>query len=506
MLICPDTLLVMAKSLIYLAHDNLNRRKGALREADPQSHEIVMVESERMLNSARWHRQRIFFMLSAARHFARELRSEGFTVHYLKAENTALGIKSLAENYRETIAATPSSYRLTESLTEIGVRFVPNDFFLTPRELFLDWARNQKSLKLENFYRWQRVRLDILLSDGEPEGGQWNYDADNRLPPPKRGHSWPEYPTHERDELDLEVIAEIAKLKLVGEIDETTWGTTRDAALAQLESFLNQAFSQFGPLEDAMTTQSWALHHSLLSPYMNVGLITADEIVAAALKRYQGGGIPLSSCEGFIRQIIGWREYINGIYWYFGPEYRNQNALESNRKLLPLFTDSRRTKMKCVGEIVKQIEDRAWVHHIPRLMILSNLAALTDVNPAQFLAWMREVFVDAADWVMVPNVIGMSMHADGGKMSTKPYVAGGAYISRMSDYCGSCDYNPKTRTDSDSCPFTTLYWHYLARNGERFKRNHRMFQQLSGLKKLQDLEETIRRGDEVISKLERGEI
>ena len=496
----------MIKSLIYLAHDNLNRKKGALREANPENNEIVMVESERMLKAARWHRQRIFFMLSAARHFARELEDEGFKVHYIKAANTSLGINSLARNYSEVIATSPSSYRLTKSLTEIGVRFVPNDFFLTPRDLFLDWARSQKSLKLENFYRWQRVRLNILMSGNEPEGGQWNYDADNRLPPPKRGHSWPEYPTHKRDAIDLEVINEIAKLDLVGEIAETTWGTTRAAGLAQLERFLEKAFHEFGPLEDAMTTQSWSLHHSLLSPYMNVGLITADEVVAAALKRYRKGGVQISSCEGFIRQIIGWREYINGIYWHFGPEYRNENTFASNRKLLPLFTDSQKTKMKCVGEIVKQIEDRAWVHHIPRLMILSNLAALTDVNPAEFLAWMREVFVDAADWVMVPNVIGMSMHADGGRMSTKPYVAGGAYISRMSDYCGTCVYNPKTRTEPDSCPFTTLYWHYLARNSERFKRNHRMFQQLNGVKKLQDLDETIKRGDEVISKLEQGEI
>lgn len=496
----------MTKSLIYLAHDNLNRRKGALRGADPENFEIVMVESERMLRAAKWHKQRIFFMLSAARHFAQELEKDGFKVHYLKAENTSAGIQKIAGNFNEVIATSPSSYRLSKSLSDIGVRFVPNDFFLTPRSLFLEWASQQKNLKMENFYRWQRARLSILMSGNEPEGGQWNFDADNRQPPPKRGHNWPSYPTHERDALDLEVIAEMAKLELVGEIVETPWGTTRQAGLAQLERFLTQAFPEFGPLEDAMTTQSWALHHSLLSPYMNLGLITADEIVAAALKRYREGGIPLSSCEGFIRQIIGWREYINGIYWHFGPDYRNENSLQSKRKLLPLFNDSRKTQMKCVSEIVGQIEDRAWVHHIPRLMVLSNLAALADIKPSEFLAWMREVFVDAADWVMVPNVIGMSMHADGGRMSTKPYIAGGAYISRMSDYCRGCSYNPKTRSETDSCPFTTLYWHYLARNIDRFKRNHRMFQQINGLKKLPDLDETIRRGDEVISRLERGEI
>ena len=496
----------MPKTLIYLAHDNLNRHKGALKDADPKKHEVIFVESNRMLTGARWHRQRIFFLLSAARHFAESLRKEGFTVHYEKSRDTASGISEFADNYEAVIANAPSSYRLTKNLLEIGVKFVPNDFFLTSRETFSSWANSQKSLKMESFYRFQRERLNILMDDGEPVGGKWNFDEANRLPPPKLGHSWPSYPEHERDEIDREVIAEIESLDLVGRLTDRTWGTTREAALAQLDRFLKDSFRDFGPYEDAMTSESWALNHSLLSTYMNVGLITPDEIVAEALKRFKRGGISIASCEGFIRQIIGWREYINGLYWYFGNEYRDLNEFSSTRKLLPLFSDSSKTKMRCVSEIVSQIEERSWVHHIPRLMVLSNLAALADVKPAEFLAWMREVFIDATDWVMVPNVIGMSLHADGGKMSTKPYVAGGAYISRMSNYCGSCAYNPKTRIQEDSCPFTTLYWHYMARNGERFKKNHRMFQQLSGLKKLSDLDATIKRGNEVIKGLEEGKI
>jgi deoxyribodipyrimidine photolyase-related protein len=459
-----------------------------------------------MLTGARWHRQRLFFLLSAARHFAESLQKEGFTVHYEKASDTASGIRKFSENFSEVIAAAPSSYRLTKSLSDIGVKFIPNDFFLTPREIFAEWANSQKTLKMENFYRFQRERLNILMEGGEPVGGQWNFDEDNRLPPPKLGHSWPEYPVHHRDKIDLEVIEEISTLDLVGNLTDKTWGTTREAALAQLDRFLKHSFREFGPFEDAMTTESWALNHSLLSTYMNVGLLSADEIVAVAIKRFKKGGVPISSCEGFIRQVIGWREYINGLYWYFGSEYRDLNEFNSTRKLLPLFTDSSKTKMRCVSEIVSQIEDRSWVHHIPRLMVLSNLAALADVRPSEFLSWMREVFIDATDWVMVPNVIGMSLHADGGKMSTKPYVAGGAYISRMSNYCGDCAYNPKTRTEEDSCPFTTLYWHYIARNSERFKRNHRMFQQLSGLKKLSDLDATIKRGNQVIKGLEDGTI
>lgn len=496
----------MAKTLIYLAHDNLNRRKGALKGADPSKHEILFVESQKMLRGARWHKQRIFFLLSAARHFAQELRNEGFIVHYLKADDTTTGIEKFSSKFTEVIAAEPSSYRLTESLARIEVRFVENDFFLTSRKEFIGWANSQKALKLENFYRWQRNRLDVLMDGDKPEGGAWNFDEENRLPPPKLGYKWPKYPEHLRDEIDIEVLKEIQELDLVGEVEDSTWGSTRSAALAQLKRFLTESFKDFGPLEDAMTKESWAVHHSLLSTYLNVGLITADEVVAEAMKRFRKGGVPIASCEGFIRQVIGWREYINGIYWFFGRDYRDSNTLNSKRELLPLFTDSGKTKMRCVSETISQIEQRAWVHHIPRLMVLSNLAALADVNPAKFLTWMREVFIDATDWVMVPNVIGMSMHADGGRMSTKPYIAGGSYISRMSNYCGDCDYNPKTRTEKDSCPFTTLYWHYLARNGERFRKNHRMFQQLNGLKKLSDLEETIKRGDFVIKALERGEI
>ena len=496
----------MAKTLVYVAHDNLNRNKGALAGARPETHAIVFVESQRVLNGARWNRQRLFFLLSAARHFAEELKDEGFEVTYLKAKDTASGIQSTSKNYDEVISVEPSSYRLSKSLSDIGVRFIPNDFFLTPRALFEQWSKSQKSLKMENFYRWQRQRLGILISNGEPVGGRWNYDDENREPPPKSEYRWPTYPSHERDSIDEEVISELSNLNLSGALDEAVWGTSRKAALAQLKSFLKKSFKDFGPFEDAMTVKSWSLHHSLLSPYLNNGLLTPDEVIREALKEFDKGNIPLASCEGFIRQIIGWREYINGLYWIFGENYRESNFLESKNPLLPLFENSQSTKMKCVSETISGVEKRGWVHHIPRLMILSNLAALCDVSPVELLVWMRNNFIDAADWVMVPNVIGMSMHADGGRMSTKPYIAGGAYISRMSDYCGDCAYNPKTRIEDDSCPFTTLYWHYLHRNRDRFKKNHRMFQQLNGMKKLKDIDETIKRGDFLIEGLLAGEI
>ena len=255
-----------------------------------------------------------------------------------------------------------------------------------------------------------------------------------------------------------------------------------------------------------MALDSWSLHHSVISPYINNGLLHPSEVLDAAVKAFASGKIPIESAEGFVRQVIGWREYINGMYWHLGPDYREKNGLHAKRALLPLFTSSEKTEMNCVRSIVHDIEERAWVHHIPRLMVLSNLALITGTNPQEFLDWMRERFIDAADWVMVPNVIGMGVHADGGQMMTKPYAAGGAYISRMSQYCKSCIYDPKLRVGKNACPFTTLYWDFLDRNREIFTKNHRMFQQINGLKRLSDLPELRERAKEVLAGLNAAEI
>jgi deoxyribodipyrimidine photolyase-related protein len=463
-----------------------------------------------MLTTRTWHVQRLFFLISARDHFLQELKDEGFQVTLIRSADTASGIAQYrsANPGSDLIAAEPSSHQQLQQFQELGITLLPNDFFLTPRPLFAQWAGAQKSLVMENFYRAQRLRLNILMEGAEPLGGRWNYDADNRMPPPKGEHKWPPYLEHPRDEIDRQVLQEIAdrKLPVYGDAPDTTWGTTRAAALKQLDHFLNKAFSEFGAYEDAMTTQSWAVNHSLLSPYLNVGLLHAEEVVAAALKRFKMGDIPLAGAEGFIRQIIGWREYINGLYWFFGDLYRAENGLAAKRSLLPLFEDSSKTKMNCVSTNVRDIEARAWVHHIPRLMVLSNLALITGTSPQEFLDWMRRSFIDAADWVMVPNVIGMSLHADGGKLATKPYASGGSYISKMSNYCKSCPFDPKKRVGDDACPFTTLYWDFLARHRERFAKNHRMAQQLAGINRLSDLPQLQERAEEVLDLLSRGEL
>ena len=489
------------KRILYIAFDHLHRNFGVLKDADPQNDLIVLIESARMTSGRPWHPLRLHFLISSAHHFAQDLRSEGFTVEYITSATTTDGLDQVRTKHGDLpiVAAEPSSFKQSANLSEYGVTFIENDFFLTPRSLFSHWASSQKSFLMENFYRGQRIRLGVLVEGNSPVGGAWNFDKENRLPPPKN-YEWPPYLEFAPDEIDKNVAQQL------GIAAPNTWATTRAGALAALANFIENHFAEFGPYEDAMPSDNWALHHSLLSPYINNGLLHPSEVVEAAVKAFDSGKIPIASCEGFIRQVIGWREYVNGMYWFLGEDYRNNNQLGAQRPLFPLFTDPDKTSMNCVKSIVGDIKDRAWVHHIPRLMVLSNLALITGSNPQEFLDWMRENFVDASEWVMVPNVIGMGLHADGGAMMTKPYAAGGAYISRMSTYCKGCAYNPKLRVGETACPFTTLYWDFLDRHREDFSKNHRMSQQLFGINRLSDLPQLKERAVEVLEGLDRGEI
>ena len=489
------------KQIIYVSHDQLNIKYGALKNADPKNDVIVLVQSDRMVTGDHWNKIRLYFLISSALHFAQELKDAGFTVIYQKAATTVDGLKIVQGKYKNLpiTACAPSSFRLHKSLSDFGVKFVESDFFLTPKSLFKEWADNQKSYLMESFYRNQRVRLNVLVEKGKPVGGAWNFDKENRSPLPK-GYKFPPYLDHKPDEIDIQVAKEL------GIKTSTTWATNRAGAKKVLKNFLDNHFKSFGPYEDAMTSDNWALHHSLLSPYINNGLLHPSEVVDASIKRFEKGDIPIASAEGFIRQIIGWREYVNGMYWYLGEDYKEGNHLNAKRDLLPLFTDPDKTKMNCIKTTVSDIDERAWVAHIPRLMLLSNLALITGTNPQQFLQWMRQVFIDASDWVMVPNVIGMGVHADNGVMMTKPYAAGGAYISKMSNYCKGCFYDPKLRVGENACPFTTLYWDFLDRNLEEFKGNHRMSQQLFGIGRLKDMPEVRKRAAKVLAGLDKGEI
>jgi deoxyribodipyrimidine photolyase-related protein len=496
------------RTVVLVPYDRLSRTHGALADVAPDTHEILMVDSDGMITSRRWHAQRLHLVLSAAAHVRADLVDEGFTVHRLTAPSTTAGVRRFLEEHPgvRLVASEPSSFGVREAWLAAGVEPVPDDHFLTSRTQFDGWLAGQRTLRMDAFYRWQRQRLDILLENGGPVGGQWSFDADNRLPPPRGEHPWPEPLRHEPDDIDRAVWEQLADrgLDLWGSPPDGTWATSRAGALRQLKHFLEHGFAGFGPYEDAMPTGTWTVNHSLLSPYLNLGLLHPAEVVDAALERYAQGDIPLSSCEGFIRQVIGWREYVNGLYWALGPDYRQANGLDAHRPLPPVLDDPGRTQMACVRAVVSDVQERGWTHHIPRLMVLANLALLSGLEPGAFLDWMRRSFVDAADWVMVPNVIGMGLHADGGRMMTKPYAAGGAYLSRMGSHCGGCRYDPKKRAGDDACPFTTLYWDFLDRHRDEFERNPRTAQQVRGLDRLSDLPELRIRARTVLAALDAG--
>ena len=502
---------------VWVLGDQLNRRIGPLADRTPGQCRVLLVESEAKLRSKRWHRQRAHLVLSAMAHFAAELEAEGFQVDHRRAAGLAEGLRAHCDEFDvdEVLAMEPMSWDGRALLDRLGVATVPNGQFLCSDEHFADWAEGRKSLVMEDFYRWQRRRLGILLDDdqdgGEPQpcGGRWNFDHDNREPPPDDGRSWPRLATFPLDDIDREIIGRLdaeADIDLWGDGPRGLWPVTRDQARERLDEFLATGLAPFGPHEDAMLADQWKLAHSTLSPALNLGLLHPAEVVEAAEAAYRSGDAPINSVEGFIRQIIGWREYVWGVYWLWMPDYREANGLDATRPVPPAFTGEATTDMRCVSTVVGRVEANGWVHHIERLMVLGNLALTSGVDPWAMTEWMWSGFVDGAEWVMLPNVIGMALHADGGRMATKPYASGGAYINRMSDFCGQCRFDPRQRTGDDACPYTTLYWDFLARNQALLASNHRLARELANLDRLKDLDETRDRAAEVLRALAAGEL
>lgn len=502
-----------SKSTIWILGDQLNRNFAHLAEARADTHRILFVESRAKLTSKTWHIQRAHFVIASMRRFAADLREEGFEVDYRRSGSLRAGLAAHRAEHdpAEVIVMEPASWDGLDLVRDVGCRIVRSNQFLCHREDFESFRaarlRTHKTVKMEDFYRWQRKRLGYLMdSDGEPVTGQWNYDHDNRQPPPKNADSlWPEPPSDVLDELDAEVIAELEPM-CTGHSPAGLWSTSRPGALRRLEYFVNQVLPTFGPHEDAMTEHSWHLAHSLLSPYLNLGLLHPREVCDAVQQAFDRGDVPISSAEGFIRQVIGWREYVWGCYWSWMPEYRHHNSLGADMDLPRVFTGAAPTRMRCLSQVLEGVEQRAYAHHIQRLMIIGNLCLIAGVDPQQLNDWMWANFVDGAEWVMLPNVIGMSQFADGGMMATKPYASGGAYIHKMSDYCRGCAYDRAKRVGDDACPFTTLYWDFLARHEERFARNARIVQQVRAAHKLSDLDAVRSRAVEVRRRLAAGDL
>lgn len=438
------------------------------------------------------------------RRFAAELTAEGFEVDMRRAADYADGLAAHRVEYApgSVIAMAPSSIRGRRLIASLDVELTPDERFLTQVADFEALFAGKKRRTMETFYHWQRRRLNYLMDGDEPVTGRWNYDEENRKGIPKGAVEFPDPISDDLDDLDAAVLADLPE-SLVGGDPLGFWPTSREGALRRLRHAIDVVLPQFGQYEDAMTKRSWHLAHTLLSPALNLGLLHPREVADEIEVAYRAGRVDIASAEGLLRQIIGWREYVWCTYWHEGEAYLEHNALDARRALPPVFTGAP-TDMACIAHALADVEKYGWTHHIPRLMVLGNLTLIAGVEPRAIMDWMWERYVDGAEWVMAPNVIGMSQYADGGVMATKPYAAGGAYIDRMGDFCGDCAYNRKLRTGDDACPFTTLYWDFTARHADRFAKDPRMARQVAAARRLNDLDAVRARATEVLERLDRG--
>lgn len=449
--------------------------------------EILLPVVKGQFRKRPYHRQKAHLILYALR--SRAL-AENVTAIELDSHRDLLKLETSA-----TSAINPSSFPLRRLTQALGLEVSEARGFCSSEQDWFDYAGTAKRLRLEDFYRKQRVRLNLLMEAGQPVGGEWNFDDQNRLPPPADPLSVKGPWQPKEDDLDVSVRAELDELhrqgvRFIGNDGPRKFAGNRQQALQALRHFIEHRLDLFGPYEDAVDQRSWAMSHSLLSAPMNLGLLDPLEVVSAAEKAYHQGKARLQSVEGFIRQIIGWRDYVWHLYWQFGEEYSNRNELAANQPLPDFMSqlEPKDLRAKCLSSTIADLADNAWLHHIPRLMILGNHAMQRGYQPAQVNDWFIDAFVDGTPWVMPANTIGMSLYADGGLMSTKPYAAGGAYLSKMTNYCGDCPLNPKKRVGEDACPFTAGYWHFLDQN-QNLRSNHRMFNAFAGLRKLSDLDQ-----------------
>ncbi|MGY1581132.1 cryptochrome/photolyase family protein [Streptomyces sp. MN13] len=467
-------------------------RDGGLSRDTP----LLMIEARSVLRRRRFHRAKAHLVLSAMRHRAAEL---GDRVTYVRAETYREGLELGARDKRVTVhhPTSHAAVRLVRSLPRVTMG--PARGFLVPMDDFTAWADDHggRRLRQEDFYRWVRQGHDLLMDGDAPAGGRWNHDHDNRQPPPRDASALPvpgPYRPRE-DEIDEEVRADLDRwerhgdVSFVGRDGPRLFPASRAEARAALRRFVEHRLAAFGPYEDAMLAADPVMSHSLLSSSLNLGLLDPAECVERAEAAWRAGEAPLNSVEGFVRQVAGWREYVWQLYWYFGEEYRRSNVLRHTAALPGWWDDldGDAVRARCLRTVLAQVRDTGWTHHIPRLMVLGGYALQRGWDPAAVTDWFHRCFVDGYDWVMVPNVVGMSQYADGGRMTTKPYTSGGSYINRMSDLCGRCAYRPGDRTGEHACPYTAGYWFFLDRHRSRLEHNHRTARAVRGLDRLADL-------------------
>ena len=455
--------------------------------------DVLLVEATSALRKRRYHRQKLHLVLSGLRHAARDL---GDRATLLNADNYTDALEQFG---RPVLVHQPTSFaaeRFVNALTERGLvaDVLPTPMFALPRTDFHEWAGNRTRFRMEDFYRDQRRRFDVLMDGREPVGGRWNFDEDNRESPPKKqktlGLPKPYQPTE--DDVDEQVRRDLDAMKLdtVGADGPRLFAVTPAEARRALDRFIEHRLPAFGRYEDAIMGEDWAMSHSLLSVPLNMGVLHPLDAVEAAEKAYHQDQAPLAAVEGFIRQILGWREYMWHLYWHFGEDYVKENQMNVHTPLPDWWTDldADAVTAECLRHALKGVHDRGWSHHIQRLMILGNHALQRGYQPAQLTEWFATAYVDGFRWVMPTNVVGMSQHADGGRLATKPYASGGAYINKMSDHCHDCAYDPKKRLGDDACPFTAGYWNFVNRNRDMLAKNNRTQRSVSSMDRLGDLD------------------
>ena len=478
---------------IWIFEDQLSPALAALRAA-PSEARIFMIESRRAFAAWPFHKRRLTLLISAMRHFADELRSAGRIVDYSPLRDN---------DYMDSLAAIRAQVKTTGSnvfwitrpsehhtqawldtlpaLLGIEIRYFDNDLFLTDRSEFAAWFGRQRKPVMEMFYRRARITHGLLMEDDKPVGGKWNLDSANRKPAKSVPRPLPAAPTFEPDTITRDAKRDVDRHFPThpGSTANFDLPVTRADAARALDEFLTHRLPSFGAYEDAMLAGEATLFHSMLSPLLNVGLLAPLDLARAGEREFRAGRAPLNSVEGFIRQIVGWREYVYGIYWTLMPDYRTRNSRQSTRALPDWFWTGD-IDLNCLRHAIGGVVERGYAHHIQRLMVICNFATLVGLKPQEVNDWFYALFIDAHDWVVTPNVVGMGMNSDAppgeseGTIATKPYISSAAYINRMSDYCAGCRYDPAKRTGDDACPFNYLYWTFLKHFGPAYAKNPRM--------------------------------
>ncbi len=469
--------------------DQLSHTIAALRDVDKKNDTIMLCEVMAEASYVPHHPKKIAFLFAAMRHFAGELRDAGHRVRYVMLDdpdNTGSFDGEMKRAVAELkpahlVLTEPGEWRVLQMMRDwqahfkIPVRILGDDRFLCSLSQFKEWASNKKQLRMEFFYREMRKRYHLLMEiDGTPVGSKWNYDKDNRKAAVK-GMKFPKRISHKKSGITRDVLKLVSAhfSKNFGQLEPFHYAVTRGQALLELEDFIHNSLPQFGDFQDAMVAGEPYLFHSLLSTYLNAGLLLPLEICRSAEQAYLEGRAPLNAVEGFIRQILGWREFVRGIYWHHMPDYGAYNFFAADTPL-PDFYWGAHTEMFCLKETVAHTFEHAHSHHIQRLMVTGNFALLAGLDVLAVQEWYLSVYSDAYEWVEMPNTLGMALFGDGGIMGSKPYAASGKYIHRMSNYCKSCSYDPNQMLGENACPFNALYWDFLARNDKKLRGNPRI--------------------------------